>query len=78
VTFGDNVFPCFDALWARQGDVIDLWASVQGLSLRAAALDLGRTLRLNGRARFCSTNPTRQRGPRWRVGLVCNGIALGH
>jgi transposase len=41
-----NVFHCFDAQCAKQGDVIDLWASVKGLSLRDAALDLVRTFNL--------------------------------
>jgi len=41
-----NVFHCFDAACAKKGDVIDLWASVRGMSLRAAALDLVRTFNL--------------------------------
>src|SRR5262249_40401248 len=44
VHLDDNVFQCFDARCAKRGDVIDLWASVKGLSLRAAALDLVRTV----------------------------------
>jgi len=40
VHLDDNVFQCFDAQCGRKGDVIDLWASVNGLSLRDAALDL--------------------------------------
>ena len=32
---------------------------------------------LNDRARFRHTPPTRQRGPRWRVGLVCCRFAHG-
>jgi hypothetical protein len=41
-----NVFQCFDARCGQKGDVIDLWAAVQGLSLREAALDLMRTFGL--------------------------------
>jgi transposase len=39
VNLDDNVFQCFDAKCGKKGDVIDLWASVSGLSLREAALD---------------------------------------
>jgi len=35
-----------DAACAKIGDVIDLWASVNGMSLRQAALDLIRTFNL--------------------------------
>jgi transposase len=41
-----NVFHCFDTACGKKGDVIDLWASVRGLSLRHAALDLVRTFTL--------------------------------
>jgi len=41
-----NVFHCFDAACGKKGDVIDLWASVNGMSLRQAALDLARTFNL--------------------------------
>jgi DNA primase len=41
-----NVFQCFDAACGKKGDVIDLWASVTGMSLREAALDLVRTFDL--------------------------------
>jgi len=41
-----NVFHCFDATCQKKGDVIDLWASVNGMSLRQAALDLVRTFNL--------------------------------
>ncbi len=42
-----NVFQCFEQRNAAQkGDVIDLWASVKGLSLREAALDLVHTFGL--------------------------------
>jgi hypothetical protein len=41
-----NVFHCFDASCGRKGDVIDLWASVNGMSLRQAAMDLVRTFHL--------------------------------
>jgi hypothetical protein len=40
------VFQCFDARSAMSGDVLDLWASVMGMSLRTAALDLIRTFPL--------------------------------
>jgi hypothetical protein len=46
VNLDANVFQCFEATCAAKGDVIDLWASVNGLSLRAAALDLVRTFGL--------------------------------
>jgi transposase len=46
VNLDDNVFQCFDKHCGKKGDVIDLWACVQGLSLRAAALDLVRTFGL--------------------------------
>jgi DNA primase len=42
VNLDDNVFHCFDQSCDRQGDVIDLWAAIHGLSLREAALDLVR------------------------------------
>lgn len=41
-----NVFQCFDAKCAAKGDVIDLWAAVKKLPLRAAALDLVQTFHL--------------------------------
>jgi transposase len=46
VNLDENVFQCFDARCGTKGDVIDLWAAVHGLSLRAAALDLARTFGL--------------------------------
>ncbi len=46
VHLDNNVFQCFDAKCGKQGDVIDLWASVRSLSLRDAALDLVRTFGL--------------------------------
>jgi transposase IS116/IS110/IS902 family protein/CHC2-type zinc finger protein len=46
VNLDDNVFHCFDKHCGQKGDVIDLWAAVHGLSLRAAALDLLRTFGL--------------------------------
>ena len=42
----ENVYQCFDATCASKGDVIDLWAAVRGLPLRAAALDLVHTFGL--------------------------------
>jgi transposase len=46
VNLDDNVFRCFDKTCGHKGDVIDLWAAVHGVSLRAAALDLVRTFGL--------------------------------
>jgi transposase len=42
----DNVFRCFAQECGAKGDVIDLWAGVQRLSLRDAALDLVATFDL--------------------------------
>jgi hypothetical protein len=42
----ENVYQCFKASCGSKGDVIDLWAAVHGLSLRAAAVDLVRTFGL--------------------------------
>jgi transposase len=46
VNLDTNVFQCFDKACGKKGDVIDLWSSVNGLSLRDAALDLVRTFHL--------------------------------
>jgi transposase len=46
-----NVFQCFDKGCGAKGDVIDLWSSVNGMSLREAALDLVRTFHLEPTAR---------------------------
>jgi transposase len=46
VNLDANVFQCFDRQCGQKGDVIDLWAAVHGLTLRAAALDLVRTFGL--------------------------------
>jgi transposase len=46
VNFDDNVFTCFDTRCGKQGDVIDLWAALHQMSMRAAALDLVRTFGL--------------------------------
>jgi transposase len=46
VNLDANVFQCFDSACGKKGDVIDLWASVRGRSLREAALDLVRTFHL--------------------------------
>jgi transposase len=46
VHLDDHVFHCFDPACHKQGDVIDLWASVKTMSLREAALDLVRTFNL--------------------------------
>jgi transposase len=41
-----HVFHCFDKTCGQKGDVIDLWAALHGLSLRAAGLDLVQTFHL--------------------------------
>jgi hypothetical protein len=46
VNLDAHVFPCFDKTCGQKGDVIDLWAAVKGLSLRAAAFDLVHTFGL--------------------------------
>jgi DNA primase len=46
VNLDEGVFSCFDARCAQHGDVIDLWASVNGMSLRQAAVDLVQTFHL--------------------------------
>ena len=46
VNLEQHVFQCFEPRCAAKGDVIDLWARLQGLSLRDAALDLVRTFDL--------------------------------
>jgi hypothetical protein len=46
VNLDANVFRCFDPNCGQKGDVIDLWAALQGLSLREAALDLVHTFGL--------------------------------
>jgi transposase len=46
VNLDENVFHCFDKQCGQRGDVIDLWAAVQGMALRDAALDLVRTFGL--------------------------------
>jgi transposase len=38
-----NVYQCFHASCGSKGDVIDLWAAIHRLSLRAAAIDLVQT-----------------------------------
>ena len=46
VNLKDNVFYCFDPSCQKKGDVIDLWAALHGMTMRAAALDLVRTFDL--------------------------------
>jgi hypothetical protein len=46
VHLGDNVFQGFAQECGRRGDVIDLWASAHGLSVRDAALELVQTFGL--------------------------------
>jgi transposase len=43
---GENVFHCHHAACGKKGAVLDLWAAVQGMSLRDAALDLVETFAL--------------------------------
>lgn len=46
VNLNQNVFHCFEANCQKKGDVIDLWAALQGMDVRAAALDLVQTFDL--------------------------------
>ena len=46
VNLDAGLWQCFAKECGRKGDVIDLWAAVQGLSLRAAALELVQTFGL--------------------------------
>jgi transposase len=46
VNLDQNVFHCFDAQCQKKGDVIDLWAALQQMDLRQAAIDLVRTFNL--------------------------------
>ena len=46
VHLGEGVFHCFDKTCGQKGDLIDLWATVNGMSLRDAALDLVQTFHL--------------------------------
>jgi len=46
VHLDDNVFCCFDPVCAKKGDVIDLWAALQHMTLRQAAVDLVQTFNL--------------------------------
>jgi transposase len=46
VNLKTDVFKCFDKRCAKEGDVIDLWAALHHLELRAAAVDLIRTFNL--------------------------------
>ena len=46
-----NVFHCFEASCQKKGDVIDLWAALHALDLRAAALDLVQTFDLEATPR---------------------------
>jgi DNA primase len=46
VNLAKNVFQCFDPTCGIKGDVIDLWAALKGISLRAAALELVQTFHL--------------------------------
>jgi transposase len=46
VHLGKHVFQCFQSECGAQGNVLDLWAKVQGLPLYEAALHLAETFRL--------------------------------
>jgi hypothetical protein len=46
VNLDDNVFHCFEARCGKEGDVIDLWAGLHQMPLRAAAVDLVQTFGL--------------------------------
>jgi hypothetical protein len=46
VNLEENVFHCFDARCGQEGDVIDLWAALHHLDVRAAAIDLVQTFDL--------------------------------
>jgi transposase len=46
VNLDEHVFHCFDPACGKGGDVIDLWAALHRLNVRAAALDLVRTFTL--------------------------------
>lgn len=47
VNLDEGVFCCHDKNCGKKGDVIDLWASVHGMALREAALNLVRTFHLD-------------------------------
>jgi hypothetical protein len=59
VNLDANVFQCFDKSCGHQGDVLDLWAALHGLSLRAAAWDLMQTFHLEPAPR---TGPEKRDG----------------
>jgi transposase len=46
VNLAQDVFHCFEASCQKKGDVIDLWAALHQMDLRAAAVDLVRTFDL--------------------------------
>ena len=46
VNLQGNAFTCFDSRCGKKGDVIDLWAALHQMDLRAAAVDLVRTFDL--------------------------------
>ena len=46
VNLSQNVFHCFEASCQKKGDVIDLWAALHEMDVRAAALDLVQTFDL--------------------------------
>jgi transposase len=46
VNLDEGAFCCFEPSCQKKGDVIDLWASVTGMSLRQAAVDLVNTFQL--------------------------------
>jgi transposase len=69
VNLQDNVFTCFDARCGKKGDVIDLWAALHQLDVRAAAIDLIRTFDLEPTLWFVRLSRFWQRaaaGELWR------------
>src|SRR6185503_8291413 len=46
VHLSKNVFQCFHAECAAQGNVLDLWAALHRMALYDAAVDLARTFRI--------------------------------
>ena len=46
MNLSEGVFCCFDSRCGKQGDVIDLWATLRQMSLSEAAVDLVRTFDL--------------------------------
>ncbi len=47
INLDEGVFCCFDKRCGKKGDIIDLWAAVNAMSLREAAIDLVNTFHSN-------------------------------